>query len=169
MGGPAAAAQSVTGAVVGHLWWWSVFGDNNGGAAPAWSRAPEFLRALIGEYGRPAGNLGPGSGVYVQPPREQVRRSRCPTYVKWPPTPCLRLYCGFEDAIEVFDVHQPGEGTRLHTTPSKKSRDGLKGSLALSLPRRRWRALTPTLIGRHHRSARICARRVNGHLRRRFT
>ncbi|TFK81326.1 WD40 repeat-like protein [Polyporus arcularius HHB13444] len=38
-----------------------------------------------------------------------------------------RLYCGFEDAIEVFDIHRPGEGTRLHTTPSKKSRDGLKG------------------------------------------
>ncbi|GJE98645.1 WD40 repeat domain-containing protein [Phanerochaete sordida] len=38
-----------------------------------------------------------------------------------------KLYCGFEDAIEVFDVHVPGEGTRLHTTPTKKSRDGLKG------------------------------------------
>ncbi|KAG5650209.1 hypothetical protein H0H81_000310 [Sphagnurus paluster] len=38
-----------------------------------------------------------------------------------------RLYCGFEDAIEVFDVNRPGEGTRLPTTPSKKSKDGLKG------------------------------------------
>ncbi|KAG9122712.1 hypothetical protein FRC07_000780, partial [Ceratobasidium sp. 392] len=39
-----------------------------------------------------------------------------------------RLYCGFEDAIEVFDVHNPGvEGTRLHTVPTKKSRDGLRG------------------------------------------
>ncbi|KAH9911774.1 uncharacterized protein BXZ73DRAFT_82628 [Epithele typhae] len=43
-----------------------------------------------------------------------------------------RLYCGFEDAIEVFDVHRPGEGTRLHITPSKKSRDGLKGAPARS-------------------------------------
>ncbi|KAJ7606638.1 WD40-repeat-containing domain protein [Roridomyces roridus] len=41
-----------------------------------------------------------------------------------------RLYCGFEDAIEVFDVAQPGEGTRLHTTPSKKNRDGLKGIIS---------------------------------------
>ncbi|KAI0659486.1 WD40-repeat-containing domain protein [Cubamyces menziesii] len=41
-----------------------------------------------------------------------------------------RLYCGFEDAIEVFDIHCPGEGTRLHTTPSKKSRDGLKGIIS---------------------------------------
>ena len=39
-----------------------------------------------------------------------------------------RLYCGFEDAIEVFDVNYPGEGTRLATTPSRKSRDGLKGT-----------------------------------------
>ncbi|KAF8878226.1 WD40-repeat-containing domain protein [Infundibulicybe gibba] len=41
-----------------------------------------------------------------------------------------RLYCGFEDAIEVFDVAQPGEGTRLATTPSKKSKDGLKGIIS---------------------------------------
>lgn len=41
-----------------------------------------------------------------------------------------RLYCGFEDAIEVFDLHVPGVGTRLHTTPNRKSRDGLKGKLA---------------------------------------
>jgi len=41
-----------------------------------------------------------------------------------------RLYCGFEDAIEVFDVQRPGEGTRLHVTPSKKSHDGLKGIIS---------------------------------------
>ncbi|KAJ3536223.1 hypothetical protein NMY22_g6126 [Coprinellus aureogranulatus] len=41
-----------------------------------------------------------------------------------------RLFCGFEDAIEVFDVGQPGEGTRRHTTPSKKSKDGLKGIIS---------------------------------------
>ncbi|KZT68588.1 hypothetical protein DAEQUDRAFT_727712 [Daedalea quercina L-15889] len=41
-----------------------------------------------------------------------------------------RFYCGFEDAIEVFDVQRPGEGTRLHTTPSKKSKDGLKGIIS---------------------------------------
>jgi hypothetical protein len=38
-----------------------------------------------------------------------------------------RLYCGFENAIEVFEVSRPGEGRRIHTTPSKKSKDGLKG------------------------------------------
>ncbi|KAJ7929633.1 WD40-repeat-containing domain protein [Mycena leptocephala] len=41
-----------------------------------------------------------------------------------------KLYCGFEDAIEVFDVTRPGEGTRLPTSPSKKSRDGLKGIIS---------------------------------------
>ena len=38
------------------------------------------------------------------------------------------LYCGYEDAIEVFDFQRPGEGRKLATTPSKKSRDGMKGS-----------------------------------------
>lgn len=42
-----------------------------------------------------------------------------------------KLYCGFEDAIEVFDVGHPGDaGTRLHTTPGKKSKDGLKGIIS---------------------------------------
>jgi len=41
-----------------------------------------------------------------------------------------KLYCGFEDAIEVFDLNYPGEGTRLATTPSKKSSDGLKGIIS---------------------------------------
>ncbi|KAJ3920129.1 WD40-repeat-containing domain protein [Lentinula edodes] len=41
-----------------------------------------------------------------------------------------KLYCGFEDAIEVFDVATPGEGTRLATTPNKSSKDGLKGIIS---------------------------------------
>ncbi|KZT19087.1 hypothetical protein NEOLEDRAFT_1142508 [Neolentinus lepideus HHB14362 ss-1] len=41
-----------------------------------------------------------------------------------------KLYCGFEDAIEVFDVARPGEGSRIYTTSSKKSKDGLKGILS---------------------------------------
>ncbi|BGP23446.1 hypothetical protein JCM10295v2_002342 [Rhodotorula toruloides] len=47
-----------------------------------------------------------------------------------------RLCCGFENAIEIFDVSQPGaEGYRLHTTPTRSSRQGQKGiisSLAFS-------------------------------------
>ncbi|KAH9912362.1 uncharacterized protein BXZ73DRAFT_107494 [Epithele typhae] len=38
-----------------------------------------------------------------------------------------RLYCGFEDAIEVFDVTVRAKAHVCHITPSKKSRDGLKG------------------------------------------
>ncbi|CAA7262292.1 unnamed protein product [Cyclocybe aegerita] len=41
-----------------------------------------------------------------------------------------KLYCGFEDAIEIFDLSRPGEGTRMHTTPSNKSKDGLKGIIS---------------------------------------
>ncbi|KAH7923016.1 hypothetical protein BV22DRAFT_1106309 [Leucogyrophana mollusca] len=41
-----------------------------------------------------------------------------------------RLYCGFEDAIEIFDVHRPGEGERMRTTPARRSRDGLKGIIS---------------------------------------
>ncbi|GAA6011352.1 hypothetical protein JCM10207_008310 [Rhodosporidiobolus poonsookiae] len=48
------------------------------------------------------------------------------------------LYCGFENAIEVFDVASPGaEGFRIHTVPTRSSRDGQKGiisSLAFSSP-----------------------------------
>ena len=71
----------------------------------------------------------------------------------------VRLYCGFEDAIEVFDVHRPGEGTRVHTTPSKKSRDGLKGFSSPCAPLADVRPHT-VLIGRHHRRACFRARRV---------
>ncbi|EIN05098.1 hypothetical protein PUNSTDRAFT_146018 [Punctularia strigosozonata HHB-11173 SS5] len=41
-----------------------------------------------------------------------------------------KLYCGFEDAIEVFDVHRPGQGDRIATSPAKKSKDGLKGIIS---------------------------------------
>ncbi|GAA5866550.1 hypothetical protein JCM3774_004011 [Rhodotorula dairenensis] len=46
------------------------------------------------------------------------------------------LYCGFENAVEIFDVSRPGEaGFRMHTTPTRSSRSGQKGiisSLAFS-------------------------------------
>lgn len=40
------------------------------------------------------------------------------------------FYCGFLDAIEVFDLQYPGEGTRLLTTPTKRSKDGLRGIIS---------------------------------------
>ncbi|GAA5975875.1 hypothetical protein JCM10908_005311 [Rhodotorula pacifica] len=46
------------------------------------------------------------------------------------------LYCGFENAVEIFDVSRPGEtGFRMSTTPTRSSRAGQKGiisSLAFS-------------------------------------
>ncbi|KAI0827164.1 hypothetical protein BC628DRAFT_206332 [Trametes gibbosa] len=55
MGGPGAAAISISGAVVGHLWWWGVFDTGalrNVGAAPGW------LRAYFGETGGGTGGVG---------------------------------------------------------------------------------------------------------------
>ncbi|KAM0788492.1 hypothetical protein ACM66B_001624 [Microbotryomycetes sp. NB124-2] len=41
------------------------------------------------------------------------------------------LYCGFENAIEVFQVGQPGAaGQRIHTSPSRASRQGQKGIIS---------------------------------------
>jgi hypothetical protein len=72
-----------------------------------------------------------------QPHRPKVRFHHS-IYLRQPTPPSAnscssipsRLYCGFEDAIEVFDLWRPGEGTRLPTTPGKKSKDGLKGIIS---------------------------------------
>ncbi|KAK9900789.1 WD40 repeat-like protein [Cystobasidium minutum MCA 4210] len=49
----------------------------------------------------------------------------------------MKLYCGFENAIECFDVANPGAtGTRHMLSPSRKAKQGQKGlisSIALSL------------------------------------
>ena len=42
-----------------------------------------------------------------------------------------RLYCGHDNAIEIFDFARDGsEGTRISTTPNRKSRDGQKGIIS---------------------------------------
>ena len=65
MGGPQAAAVSISGAVVGHLWWWGVWDT---GVLRNFATAPRFLRSLMGEDsdGRPRPL---GGGVHVIPPR----------------------------------------------------------------------------------------------------
>jgi Derlin-2/3 len=70
MGGPSAAAVSVTGAVIGHLWWWTIFGEDGRGlpGLREFGRAPSWVRALVSEGAGP--NLG-GTGVHVTPPRQQ--------------------------------------------------------------------------------------------------
>ena len=93
MGGTSAAAQGVVGALVGHLWWWGVWGSGDAGAGAdargvleEVSRAPGWLRGLIGEGegaggaaggGRDAGRGGGGGvrvggGVQVIPPRRPL-------------------------------------------------------------------------------------------------
>jgi Derlin-2/3 len=76
MGGPGAAASGVSGLVVGHLWWWSVFADAAGGGggnrgAFGWVRAPGWLRSIIGDGpGGVSGSATGGTGgVHVVPPR----------------------------------------------------------------------------------------------------
>jgi Derlin-2/3 len=76
MGGPAAAAQGVSGAIVGHLWWWSVF-DSRALADAA--KAPGFVRALVSDGAaapEPAPGatpaFGTGSGVEAIRPRARA-------------------------------------------------------------------------------------------------
>ncbi|KAF9531413.1 Der1-like family-domain-containing protein [Crepidotus variabilis] len=80
IGGPHAAALSAAGAVVGHIWWWSVWGGNTGsqGLLSNHARAPEWIRNLMGESRRPrvqppaAGGDAQGlaqGGIHVTAPR----------------------------------------------------------------------------------------------------
>ncbi|KAM0754411.1 WD40 repeat-like protein [Meredithblackwellia eburnea MCA 4105] len=46
------------------------------------------------------------------------------------------LYCGYENAIEIFDVNVPGVSSarRLRTTPTRSSKDGQKGIISTLSP-----------------------------------
>ncbi|OJT03449.1 Derlin-2 [Trametes pubescens] len=72
MGGPGAAAISISGAVVGHLWWWTVFDTGSlrsAGTAPAWLRGWFGESASGGATGGVGGVANVGGGVHVVPPR----------------------------------------------------------------------------------------------------
>ncbi|KAJ7636871.1 Der1-like family-domain-containing protein [Roridomyces roridus] len=83
-GGPGAVAAALPGTVMGHLWWWGVWGSRAGGAGgilQEWGIAPAWLRSWFGESGAPRpgsrnlnGTTGAnaGSGIHVVPPRRQV-------------------------------------------------------------------------------------------------
>jgi len=82
MAGPQVAAQSVAGAVVGHAWWWSVWGGELGsqGVLSSYARAPQWMRNLLGETGtRPppaAGGTAAGlaqSGIHVSTSRQATQ------------------------------------------------------------------------------------------------
>jgi Derlin-2/3 len=68
MGGPGAAAVSVTGAVIGHLWWLVIYGEGGRGlrSLRQFGGAPPWVRALVSD------GAGPSvAGVHVVPPRQQ--------------------------------------------------------------------------------------------------
>ncbi|KAF5351137.1 hypothetical protein D9756_008248 [Leucocoprinus leucothites] len=80
MGGPAAAAQAIAGAVTGHAWLWGVWGMTLGSTGPlaGYARAPKWLENwLDGPNRRPpqSGTTGAGGarmaagGVHVVAPR----------------------------------------------------------------------------------------------------
>ncbi|KAH9477476.1 Derlin-2 [Psilocybe cubensis] len=79
-GGPQVAALSVAGAVVGHLWWWTVWGGEmaSRGVLSNRARAPRWLCNLMGQTnqagpppaaGGTAQSLARG-GIYVTAPRQ---------------------------------------------------------------------------------------------------
>lgn len=80
MGGPGAAAQSIAGAVVGHFWYWGVWGGRQGstsadGVLAEWGKAPQWMRSLLGETGPrpPPSNVGGSAGgVRAIPPRRNL-------------------------------------------------------------------------------------------------
>ncbi|TFK28487.1 DER1-domain-containing protein [Coprinopsis marcescibilis] len=70
MGGPRAAAESVAGLIIGHGWWWGIWGGGRlggGGALSTWARPPrfvlDFFRDRGGPAGGPSGSTGGGRGV----------------------------------------------------------------------------------------------------------
>ncbi|GAA5869003.1 hypothetical protein JCM16303_000333 [Sporobolomyces ruberrimus] len=61
---------------------------------------------------------------------DHTERFVAPTSMRFTPDG-LNLYCGFENAIEIFDVSRPGEeGFRMKTTPNRASRTGQKGLIS---------------------------------------
>jgi len=68
MGGPGAALISVTGAVVGHLWWWILYGqDQRFRRLREFGRAPSWVHALVSR----GTGANFGTGVQATPPRGQ--------------------------------------------------------------------------------------------------
>jgi len=83
MGGRKAAAMAITGAVVGHMWWWSVW-DNR--LLRSVAMAPRWLKALVGNSDGPAAGGGGAvprpEGVHVIPPRRLREEAHGPGY-RW--------------------------------------------------------------------------------------
>jgi Derlin-2/3 len=81
-GGTRAAAVSVTGAVVGHLWWWMMYGEDGRGlpGVREFGRAPSWVLGFVGDGAAP--NVA-GTGVHASPPREQRQPRARTTGYNW--------------------------------------------------------------------------------------
>lgn len=76
MAGPAAAASGIVGLVVGHGWWWGVFGGPGGrGVLERWAKAPSWVKNFVSD-GPPelaaGAGAAPSGGVHVTPPRPRA-------------------------------------------------------------------------------------------------
>ncbi|KAH9917332.1 DER1-domain-containing protein [Fomitopsis serialis] len=80
MEGRAGAAKAISGAIIGHLWWWGVWESRileRYGSAPAW------LKKLLGQSSAPSAHGGwKRGGVEGVPPR-QVREEGRPGEHRW--------------------------------------------------------------------------------------
>ncbi|KAG1741432.1 Der1-like family-domain-containing protein [Suillus paluster] len=81
MGGKTAAAQGVSGMLVGHAWWWLIWGSGIGtggveqGIYAGWGRAPAWLKSWFGEreeHGRAGSRRG---GVQAFAPRQRAEEA----------------------------------------------------------------------------------------------
>jgi Derlin-2/3 len=89
MGGPAAAASGVVGLVVGHGWWWGIYGGAGGrGSLESLGRAPAWVKNFVSDgppdvagaggaanAGEGAADPGPIGGVHVITPRSRTTGS----------------------------------------------------------------------------------------------
>jgi Derlin-2/3 len=80
-GGTSAAAQGVSGMLIGHAWWWLVWGSGIGsggveqGMYAGWGRAPTWLKNWFGErdeYGRTGSRRG---AVQAFAPRQRAEEA----------------------------------------------------------------------------------------------
>lgn len=89
MGGPRAAAEAVAGAVVGHAWWWLVWGAPLGsqGVLARAAQAPQWLRGIMGETRAPPpppGGAGlAAAGIHVTPAHRQTSSTTGVTGHNW--------------------------------------------------------------------------------------
>ncbi|KAI0088898.1 DER1-domain-containing protein [Irpex rosettiformis] len=69
VGGPHAAAMSVTGAIAGHAWWWGVYDTR---VLAEFAKPPRWLQQLVDGEPDAGSASGGAGGVHVVPPRDRI-------------------------------------------------------------------------------------------------